>query len=389
MKKIVAMLCVFCFLLGILNCCAKDSSNDAEASTAFEHVLESTTEELTEYIEDVESKTEETTTQPLTHAPAGEIVIDNGKYRYKINKTDFEKRFDEELLLKLSETIPMEFGYEDYDKWDSSANVILNDVLLGNESRIGYWIEQYDFESEQAKKAKAEMMSYSEEMKFHEYFVTDIPKINEYLIKLFGPDAGVIDKDDFEEYSVIVNSEKSPFEDFNYKFNFRFFYLPESKLVICGVNEFGGEESRMPYMCDVREKDGLYIVRAVSGWYGYYYGNYTFLTKQNDCLEALGWDNRGYLEEVIYTIVCDDNGNMYMKSADISYILPENAEKNYYAVSDAQIKDSRYSSDELTVVDTLSKNEKVYSPGLDFEGRIVVTEKYVGIVEEELLKETE
>ena len=55
-------------------------------------------------------------------------------------------------------------------------------MLLGNESRIGYWIEQYDFESEQAKKAKAEMMSYSEEMKFHEYFVTDIPKINEYLI---------------------------------------------------------------------------------------------------------------------------------------------------------------------------------------------------------------
>ncbi len=386
MKRIIAVLCIFSFLLGVLNCCAKDSSNDAESTTAFEHTLELTTEELTE---DIELETEEiTTTQPVTHVVAGEIIIDDGEYRYRINKTDFEKNFDEELLLKLSETIPMEFGYEDYDKWNFSANVILNDVLLGNESRIGYWIERYDFESEQAKKAQEEMMSYNEKIRLHEYFISDIPKINEYLIKLFGPDAGVIDKNDFEEYSVIANSEKHPFEDFNYKYNFRFFYLPESKLVVCGVNEFGDEDTRMPYMCDVKEKDGLYTVRAVSGWYGYYYGNYTFLTKQNDCFEALHWYTKGYLEECIYTIACDDDGNMYMKSTEKSYILPENAENNYYAVSDAEIKDSRYSSDELTVIDTLSKNEKVYSSGLYFGGgRIVVTEKYVGIVEEDLLKE--
>ena len=386
MRRTIAVLCIVCIIFTALNCCAKEEIIDEVTTTVSETIsetIETTTEALTEEI-----ITEEiiTTTQPVTHAKSGEIIIDDGEYRYRINKTDFEKRFDEELLLKLSETIPMEFGYEDYDKWDSSANVILNDVLLGNESRIGYWIEQYDFhESEQAKKAEAEMMSCSEDMKFHEYFVTDIHKINEYLINLFGPDAGVIDKADFEEYSVFANSEKYPFEDFDY--NFRFFYLPESELVVCGVNEFGDEESKMPYMCDVKEKDGIYTVRAVSGWYGYYYGSYTFLTKQNDCFEALGWDNRGYLEEWVYTIACDDNGNMYMKSTEISYILPENAEKNYYAISDAEIKDSRYSSDEMTVIDTLSKNEKVYSPGLDFGGRIVVTEEYVGIVEKDLLKE--
>ncbi len=385
MKRIIAILCIFCLIFGVLNCCANDRSNEEETTTVSETISE-TTEALTEEI-----VTEEiiTTTQPMTHAKAGEIIIDDGEYRYKINKTDFEKRFDEELLLKLSETIPMEFGYEDYDKWDSSANVILNDVLYGCSDRYDCRLERYDFfESKQVEKAQAEMMSYSEEMRFHEYFVTDIPKINEYLIKLFGPDAGVIDKDDFEEYSVIANSEKSPFEDFNYKYNFRFAYLPENKLVVCGINEFRGEESRMPYMCDVKEKDGLYIVRAVSGWYGYYYGSYTFLTKQNDCFEALGWDNRGYLEEWIYTIACDDDGNMYMKSTEKSYILPENAEKNYYAVSDADIKEREYYTDEWTVVDTLSKNEKVYSPGLYYGGeRLVVTEEYVGIVEEGLLKE--
>ena len=376
MKRIIVVLCILCLVFGVLNCCANDPLNERETTTG---ALIEETENLTEEI---------TTTQPVTHAEPGEIIIDDGEYRYKINKTDFEKRFDEELLLKLSETIPMEFGYEDYDKWDLSANVILNDVLLGNYSRFDCRLERYDFfESEQAEKAQAEMMSYSEEMKFHEYFVTDIPKINEYLIKLFGPDAGVIDKADFEEYSVIANSEKRPFEDFGYKYNFRFIYLPESKLVVCGINEFFGEESRMPYMCDVREKDGLYIVRAVSGSDGFYNGDYNFLSKQNDALENLRWYTKGYLEEVIYTIACDDNGNMYMKSTEISYILPENAEKNYYAISDAEIKDSKYSSDELTVIDTLSKNEKVYSPRRDFGGRIVVTEEYVGIVEKDLLKE--
>ncbi len=386
MRKIISVLCVMCILATLLNCCAKDSSNEGDTTTVFENVSETTSGAL---IEESESSTEEiTTTQPVTHAEAGEIIIDDGEYRYRINKTDFEKNFDEELLLKLSETIPMEFGYEDYDKWNSSANIILNDVILGCSSRYDCGLERYDFESEQVKKAQAEMMSYSEEMKFHEYFVTDIPKINEYLIKLFGPDAGVIDKDNFERYSVITNSEKYPFEDYDY--NYRFIYLPKSELVVCGVNEFLGEESKMPYMCDVKEKDGLYIVRAVSGWYGYYYGSYTFLTKQNDCLDALGWDNRGYLEEWIYTIACDDNGNMYMKSTEISYILPENAEKNYYAVSDAEIKVIKYYTDEWTDVDKLSKNEKVYSPGLYFGGdRLVVTEKYVGIVEEELLKEIE
>ena len=387
MKKI-ALLCVLCFLLGVLNCCAKDSSNDAETTTVFEHTFELTTEELNEYIENVELETERiTTTHPVSHAPAGEMIIDDGEYRYKISKTDFEKRFDEELLLQLSEMIPMGFGYEDYDKWDSSADVILNDVLLGNESRIGYWIERYDFESKQAKKAQAEMMSYSEENKFHEYFVTDISKINEYLIKLFGPNAGVIDKGDFEEYSVIANSEKHPFADFGYKYNYRFCYLPESKLVVCGINEFGDEETRMPYMCDVKEKDGLYIVRAVSGSFGCYMGNYNFLTKQNHCLENLRWYTKGYLEEWIYTIAIDDNGNMYMKSTEISYILPENAEKNYYAVSDAEIKNNRYSSDEFTVIGTLSKNEKFYSPIRDFEGRKVVTESYIGFVDEDLVEE--
>ncbi len=388
MKRIIAVLCIICLIIGVLNCCANDRSNEEETTTVFENASETTTDSL---IGETENLTEKiTTTQPVTHAKAGEIIIDDGEYRYKIYKTDFEKNFDEELLLKLSETIPMGFGYEDYNKWDSSANVILNDVLLCNDSRFDCRLERYDFfESEQSEKAKAEMMSYSKEMKFHEYFVTDIPKINEYLIKLFGPNAGVIDKDDFEEYSVIADSEKRPFEDLDYKFNFRFCYLPESELVVCGINEFGDEESRMPYMCDVKKKDGLYIVRAVSGPYGCYGGDYTFLTKQHYCLETLRWYTKGYLEEWIYTIACDDNGNMYMKSTEISYILPENAEKNYYAVSNADIKAREYYTDEWTVVDTLSKNEKVYSPGLDFEGRIVVTEKYVGIVEEELLKETE
>ena len=386
MKRIIAVLCIIFSFFVILNCCAKNSSNERKTTNVFENVFETTSEAL---IEVFESATEEiTTTQPMTHARSGEIIIDDGEYRYKINKTDFEKNFDEELLLKLSETIPMEFGYEDYDKWDTSANVILNDVILGACSRFDCRLERYDFESEQAKKAKAEMMSYSEEMKFHEYFVTDIPKINEYLIKLFGPDACVMDKDDFESYSVITNTEKYPFEDYDY--NYRLIYLPETELVVCGVNEFLGEESRMPYMCDVKEKDGIYTVRAVSGSGGFYEGNYTFLTKQNDCLESLRWYTKGYLEECIYTIACDDDGNMYMKSTEKSYILPENAEKNYYAVSDAEIKVREYYANEWTVIDTLSQNEKVYSSGLYFGGeRLVVTEKYVGIVEEELLKEIE
>lgn len=386
MKRIIAVLCIFCLFSGVLNCCAKDSSNEGETTTVFENASEIITDTL---IGETENLTEEITTkQPVTYANAGEIIIDDGEYRYKINKTDFEKRFDEELLLKLSDTIPMEFGYEDYDKWDSSANVILNDVLLGNYSRFDCRLERYDFESEQGKKAKSEMISYGVETKFHEYFVTDISNINEYLIKLFGPDAGVIDKNDFESYSVITNTEKYPFEDYDY--NYRFIYLPETELVVCGVNEFLGEESRMPYMCDVKEKDGIYTVRAVSGWYGYYYGSYTFLTKQNDCFEALCWDNRGYLEEIIYTIACDGNGNMYMKSTEKSYILPENLKKNYYAISDADIKVREYYTDEWAVVDTLLKNEKVYSPGFHFIGeRIVVTEEYIGVVEEKLLKEIE
>ena len=380
MNRIISILMIAIVVVLMFSCCTKDRSNEEVTTTVLKTISETVSETSLEEI---------TTTQPMTHAESGEIIIDDGEYRYKINKTDFEKHFDEELLLNISEIIPMEFGYEDYDKWDASANIILNDVILGTHSRFDCRLERYDFESEQEKTAKAEMMSYNETIKLHEYFVTEISNINEYLIKLFGPDAGVIDKDDFEKYSVFANSEKHPFEDFNYKYNYRFFYLPESELVVCGVNEFLNEEHRMPYICDVQKKGSLYIVRAVSGTEGISLGDYSFLGKQNDALENLGWYTDGWLEEWIYTIACDVNGNMYIESTEISYILPENAEKNYYAVSDAEIKDSRYSSDELTVIDTLSKNEKVYSPGTDFEGRIVVTKEYVGIVEEELLKEIE
>ncbi len=390
MKKLISILTVVSVLLLMFSCCEKENPEDKTTTAA---TTQTVTEKATqaETTKNTESETELiTTTRPAAPAKAGKYIIDDGENRYIIEKTAFEKNYSEEFLLKIYNMLPMDYGYENYYNWNGKANEILNDATICCYSSRNWWFERFDYGSEQKKVAKEEIMSYGEDIKCHEYAVTDIDKINEFLVRSFGPNADVIEKEDFEYYGEIAKSGKYVFEDFDY--NHRYFYLPESELVICCINEFRGEETRLPYIYDIQEKDGLYIVKALTGREDLSFADGTFMSKQNGAWNSLNSSTNGWLDDWTFYIASDKYGDLYMNNVETSCVLPENVQMNYVVSSseNVEVKTQKYCSSDWEVIDTLSPNEKIYSMRSYFSDmRYVITPQYVGLVDKEYLIEIE
>ena len=58
------------------------------------------------------------------------LILDNGIYRYEIEKTDFEKAYSKELLLQFANMLSMDFGVEDYYDWNTTGENVFKDIFV-------------------------------------------------------------------------------------------------------------------------------------------------------------------------------------------------------------------------------------------------------------------
>lgn len=346
---------------------------------------------------------QETTTQPETTTAVQEqkdidksaseksyktLIIENEKYRFTIQKTDFEKNYSEETLMEISELVPMEFGYDDYYNWNGSPNEVINDVLLClRNSRNNWFFERFPNESAEWKSAEAEIETYEYEV-WDDYVITDIKSINEFLSYRFGPQARQFKPEDFDTYEEVVTENGRITEGFEL-LSYRYVYLPKSELVVCYMSETTGFGVPAAYIYDIQTVDGEYVVKAVSGSDNYLENYDTFEGLQNDTLKIMRQYTSERLTDYTMIIACDDNGKLYMQSVKSRNILSENIKCNYKVVSGGEtvnVECRRLFSKGMETVGTLKNGEEVYVGDMTLsEKRLVITEDFWGWVDEKYL----
>lgn len=322
MRKIISILCVMCILMPILNSCAKKNTNDEVHSSTTNSSITDVT--VTNEITTVTTKNENTT-QTKAETKTETIRIKNGNYSFTIQKTDFEKNYSEETLMKISRLVPMEFGLDDYDNWNGTPNEVVNDVLCCmKNSRNDWFFERYDSDSPEYTAARCEMLKNPfKQSDLESFVVTDIESINKFLSKKFGSDVRQFKPEDFETYNEVKVSDEPISLGYLYP-TYRYVYLPESELVACFVEYFTGSEGPAAYIYDIQTVDGLYIVKAVSGSYNYGENGDTFAGMQSDALKNFGQYTEEGFDNYTMTLAYDNNGNLYTKSVDKTQIFPDN-----------------------------------------------------------------
>lgn len=388
MKKFIAVTVIAAILFSAITGCKNESENE-ETTTMVVTTEEATSEATTaEPMTDEETTEESTTEKPIEYVKSGKIRIDDGKYRYTIEKKPFEDNYSKEFLMEITKLTPMEYGVDDYDKWNGIPNEILNDAFF---SMDRWLLERYEYESKEWNAAVAEMKENEHSINLGEYSFTSVSKINSYLQSVYGPDVRKFTADDFETYNDVITSEESVFE--NYDFNFRYAYLPKTDIVVCFANEicFGGGAAC--YIYDIETVEDAYIVKAITGSEDYGQNVFSFEGIQGDALDMFNSYTYGRMFNYIFTLAADENGNMYMKSVDKSYILPENVKMNYIVTSDehVNVEAKKYYTSEWETIDTLNEGEEVYSSDYYYEEDYVwiSTEKYEGRVAKKYLTEIE
>lgn len=379
MKRIIAVMVVAVMMFSVIAGCKNETKNETTTSVLPTHLH---TEKETEITTEMTSVEEETTERPIEYIKSGKIEIDDGEYKYTLEKKAFEDNYSEEFLMGLSSFFVMDFGYEDYDNWNGETNDVLNDLIING--RI--WFDSFEYNSSEWNKAVTEMNKNPYKGGCSEYGFTTIDNINIGIKERFGPDAREFKAEDFDTYNELKTSDASVFE--NNDFNYIFAYLPESDCVVFFTNEFL-EGGLSVFVCDVQTVNDCYVVETVMGSEHFFENGYTFEGRQIDALRMFNSYTYGRLFKNVFTIAVDENGNLYMKSVDKSYILPENVKANYKVNQDnVKVEAQKYYSSEWETVDTLSKDEEVYSGTMYwlYEDYVwISTEEYEGRVERKYL----
>lgn len=349
---------------------------------------------------------QETTTQPETTTAVQEqkdidksepekgyetLIIENEKYRFTIQKSDFEKNYSEETLMEISNLVPMEFGYDDYDNWNGTPNEVINDALFCMiSSRKNRSFECY-FDESDYEVVEAEIETYPYKA-WEEYVITDIESINEFLADRFGPEARQFKPEDFETYEEAVTENGSITEDFGVR-SHRYVYLPKSELVLCYTSEVTGFEVPAAYIYDIQTVDDKYIVKAVSGSDNYIEKNDTFEDIQSGTLKMMQTYTSGCLGDYTMVVAQDENGELYMQSVTSKNILADNVECNYKVVSNGETVNAEYQklfSKGMETVGTLKDGEEVYVATVWIDDKsMIITEDFAGFVENRYLVEIE
>lgn len=380
MKRLIAVTVIFVLLFSLITGCKNKVENENITSSPTTLLQ---TEKETETTTEMTSVEEEKTEKPVDYIKSGKIKIDDGKYKYTIEKKAFEDNYSEEFLMGLSSYFRMDFGYEDYDNWNGEVNCVLNDLSFGGNVDF----DSFEYNSPEWKEAVAEMNKNPYDKGYDEYGFTTVDRINKGIRERFGPGLRSFKADDFDAYNEIKTSDASVFE--NYDLFYRFAYLPGCDYVVYWVREVTSFGRASAFICNVETVDNCYVVETVMGSEDFSENCGTFEGRQTDALKMFNSHTYGRLFKNIFTIAVDEKGNLYMKSVDKSYIIPENVKANYRVNQDnVKVEAQKYYSSEWEEVDALSKGEEVYSGTIYwlYEDYVwVSTEEYEGRVERKYL----
>ena len=167
----------------------KEETTSTNAVTEYTTVTETTTEIITE-----------ATIQNNITLKKDKLILDNGKYRYEIEKTDFEEAYPEELLLQFASMLSMNFGVEDYYDWNTTGENVFVDVRHCCLS-INNFIKKkslFDYDNSQEICQKFMEDAQLEELRGVETFTFSLHEYNDHLKDLFGPDVIQLETSDFE-----------------------------------------------------------------------------------------------------------------------------------------------------------------------------------------------
>ncbi len=375
MKRLLFFFALICILISTLSACGNCEQPDKTAGTT-----EKTTAETTA------AQTQLTTVEE--NAETQTVVFSGGKYRFTIEKTDFEKNFSEEELMAISRLVPMEYGYDDYYNWNGTPDEVINDALLCmKNSRNDWFFERYDTDTPQWNAALEELKKNPYRIT-DDWVITDMDSINRYLSDRFGPQARQFEEEDFNKYNDIKISDERITDGFGLR-TYRYTYLPESGLIACFMSETTGFISPAAYIYDIKLSDGMYVVKALSASENFLESSDTFEEIQNSSFKMLNTDANGVMVNYTMTVASDENGKLYMKSVDRRNVLADNIEYNYKVSTDGEpleVKNTEHFSKGMQTVGTIQNGEEVYVSDSYFDGMVwVVTEEFTGVVEEKYL----
>ncbi len=389
MKKVFIMGICLCLLL---TSCGK--SDNKEETTSTNAVTESTTvTELTTKAatETTTEITTEATTKNNITLKKDKLILDNGKYRYEIEKTDFEKAYPEELLLQFANMLSMNFGVEDYYDWNTTGENIFTDIFANGISVSDYseMINFFHGEVNEEAIRKFRLDAGEKEDSYLGGATVSLKDINKYLVNTYGPSVKKLTTDDF--YTVKEAIEKGlPVSGGMSEYEHRCFYSGVDDIIIIQSSDTG-YTCISEYIYDVREKDGNYYVYTL-GEGGETYGKIDNLNyNQQVMLESAKYNIREYMQTKVYKFGCTDDGDVYLKSVDKKYLISINAEYKYIIESDkpVEVENKKASTEEYKIIDKLPDGTKILV-GSKWE-RIgwteIITEDYLGFVETKYIKE--
>lgn len=380
MKKFFIMGICFCLLL---TSCGKSDNKEETTSTNAVTECTTVTETTTEII------TEATTQNNIT-LKKDKLILDNGKYRYEIEKTDFEEAYPEELLLQFASMLSMNFGVEDYYDWNTTGENVFVDVRHCCLSMNNFIKKKslFDYDNSQDICQKLMDDAQLEELRGVETFTFSLHEYNDYLKDLFGPDVIQLEISDFET-AKSAKEKGLPLSGDISEGDYRCFYsgVDDIVLVQCCPTDFA---SYGEYVYDIREKEGNYSVYTIGSFEMIEYEE-TLKKYQQNMLEELNRNIRKFMQTKVYKFGCNDDGDVYLKSVDKKYLIADNAEYNFIIESDkpVEVENKKASTEEYKIIDKLPAGTKILV-GSKWE-RIgwteIITEDYLGFVETKYIKE--
>ena len=311
MKKLVSIILAAGVLASTAACSAKETAPE--------------TTTVPETTAAVQEQTAADVTAPETELET--VVIENSKYKFTLQKSDFEKNYSEETLMKISSIIPLEYGCDDYDNWDGTPEEVINDAIQGSfDSRKATFFERFSPGSPEDETARIEIAGYKYKV-YDDYVITNVGIINNFLSERFGPNARQFKPEDFDTYEEAVTQNGRVSEGIGSP-GYRYIYLPESELVMSYMSEvtgWGGDITVL-YVYDIQTVDGDYVVKAVygiSGYPEYELNTDSFAGLQSDALKMFGAGTDDLPYDCTMVIGEAENGNLYMKSVTKNQITSE------------------------------------------------------------------
>ena len=383
MKKLIAVMMIAAIMISLISGCKNESESETTTSEMTKEIiteLNSETEEFTE-----RDKTEEPTT--LKNVKTETVKIENEKYCFTINKTDFEKNYTEDFLMDVTRLVPMVYGYDDYENWDGTPDEVINDALrCVHVSRNNWFFERYESDTPQWEAAINEMKKNPYRIS-DDFVITDTEIINDFLEDRFGSQVRKFKASDFPVYNEVKISDDSITEGYGL-ISYRYTYLPECGLIACFTSEPTGFESEAAYIYDIQTVNGMYIVKAVSGSNNYLEKSGTFEDIQASTLKMMNSYTEESLRDYTMTVAYDENGNIYMKSVKSKYILSENIKYNYMVSTDdsfIELRSVELFSKKDEVVDKIPNGTEVFVTLSGGGEAWIITEDYYGYVDEACL----